>query len=79
MSGGLLTAISAVGVVVGIWNFVCNERTYRDRTRLAAMIFSGPDWQEKKRLFEKVSYHDHLRHRFFLLDPFRLYSPRIFQ
>ena len=77
MSVSLVIAIGLVGSVAGFWHQVCNERTYRERTGMARLLFAEPDWQRRVELFEQVSYGRHLWHRFFLLDPWALYDPRM--
>jgi hypothetical protein len=74
---GILFAMGLVGVVGGFWQQVCNERTYRDRRRIAERLFQQPDWQVRRALFQQVSYSEHLRYRFFLLDPWKLYHPKV--
>lgn len=71
-----IIVILQVGLV---WHFICNERTFRERTWLVNRAFAARDWPVRAAMLRKVSYSDHLWRRFFLLDPFKLYSPRIWE
>lgn len=74
ISYSLVIAMGIVFFVAGCWHQVCNERTYRERTGVARLLFAEPDWQRRVELFERVSYSRHLWQRFFLLDPWALYD-----
>lgn len=75
---GLFYGALIVGIVAAVWQLICNDRTYRDRLRLAQIIFAAPDWRDRREAFLRVSYGEHLRHRLFLLDPWSLYPPSVF-
>lgn len=74
---GILFGLGLVGMFAGIWHQACNERTYRDRRLLAEQVFHRHDWMARQAMFNQVSYGQHLRHRFFLLDPWKLYDQRL--
>lgn len=63
-----------------IWFLICNERTYRDRSKLLRWIFdprvSTAEQLERLNWFQNVSYDEHLLSRIILRDPMLLYGER---
>lgn len=74
---GAISVLAMIGMGVGVWGFICNERTHFDRRWLINRAFSAPNWRVRQAAFSRVSYPQHMWHRFFLLDSYSLYDPVI--
>ena len=69
-------------IMAMIWNFYCNEKTYKDRMKIIQSMQSAPSHTEFLRLvelYQMVPYDAHLLHLMLLRDPMTLYSPDIQQ
>lgn len=77
LSSALLVA-SGAGLAGIAWLLVANYWTLRDGLRAIEWAFDeDQEWRDRQPLIDAVSYEHHLRHRFFLLNPWRLYAPRV--
>ena len=71
----VLLSILGLTLVWAVWSFICNELTCRDRKQMLDECVPGkPDFRTKMDRFERVSYKEHFRARFWLRDPQRLYD-----
>lgn len=76
---GALIALLVVMPTAILWGAICNAQTYSDRVWLAKVVFDKPDlnWRTRALMMDEVTYNEHLRHRFFLLSPWRLYRAEL--
>ena len=65
---------------LSIWYLICNEKTYKSKTKLNDRIFAskrGEDYWEYSGLRDRVSYKQHLIALFLFRNPWKLYDPKI--
>lgn len=79
MISDIVSLFAGVMLVASVWNLYCNDQTYRDRRWLMEVVFGAPDWWQRREYLNAVTYEQHLIHRFFLLDPWRLYPPQMLE
>ncbi len=69
--------IWALFMVVMLWLFYQNNRTYDDKIRITRLVFKQPDWMDLKDDIDAISYDRHLWLRATFRDWRKEYPKRI--
>ena len=69
-------AIALVLIFTGsVWFLVCNDRTAKERIAIITWVFeNNATWRERNRVYEAVSYEQHLFALFMCRDAMTLYK-----
>lgn len=65
------------------WVLICNHRTYKHRIAIIGTLGWAQDgslredWRERYRLFDQVSYEDHMLRLLAFRNPYVIYPPAI--
>ncbi len=79
MSTGWTVYFVLVGAVLAfcVWNLICNERTFRHRSRLIEAIFAAHNWQPLERAFRTVPYTKHKWRLVWFRPASEIYPPEL--
>lgn len=64
-------------VIVGVWALIANNLTFKQRGRIADIVFAQSDWRAHLRAYDRISYDAHMWRVFTLRSPWKLYAPEM--
>ena len=71
----LALAICTVAGAICVWALLCNDKTYRQRQQRLNRIKPGdPDFSEKIKQFDRVTYNKHMKTLMLFGNPNDLYE-----
>ncbi len=72
--GVLLISIWGALTALVCWVRYCNRKTFEQQMEIANRVFSSPDWREKAKVMDSVSYEKHLLALVLFRNPAKLYK-----